>query len=191
MKNKNLRFTIMLAALLAASIACNFPGFGAPTTAPTAPVPVSSEAVHTLEETLQAAAATAVSGGTVDITISEAQLTSLAALEVQSIQEPEVEDIQIRLHDGQVITTAQVRVNGISMDLSLTSRVIIGPNGLPQSQTTSAKLGPLPLPDNMVQLFTQEIDAILAEFMIYQGRQISVESLTIADGLMRVTGHLK
>jgi hypothetical protein len=193
--NKHLRLTLSLAVsltvLMAASIACNFPGLGDPSATPTAPVPVSSEAVQSLEETLQSAAATAISGGKVELVITEAQLTSLATLELQAVQEPKIENIQIRLHDGQIFTTARVTVNGIAADLSLTSRVILGADGLPKTQTVSAKLGPLPLPDSMVQLFTQEIDAMLAEQMVFQGQRIFVESLNIADGMMAISGYLK
>jgi uncharacterized protein YpmS len=191
MKNYKLRFAFFLAALLAASLACNFPGLGDSAATPTAPVPVSSEAVQQLEEMLQSAAATAVSGGKVELAITEAQLTSLVALELQAIQEPEVDQVQIRLRDGQIMTTAKVRMNGIPLDLALTSRVIIGPDGLPKSSTVSAKLGPLPIPDSMLQLFTQELDDMLAEQMVFQGQRIFVESLNIADGVMLVTGYLK
>lgn len=191
MNGKKLNLIIFLAVILAASLACNFPGYGGKVTTPTAPVPVSSEAVEQLEATLQSAVETAVSGGKVDLAITEAQLTSLAALELQAIQEPKVENVQIRLRDGQVMTTAKVTLNGIAMDLALTSRVIIGPDGLPKSQTVSAKLGPLPIPDNMLQLFTQEVDALLADQMVFQGQRIFVESLNIADGVMLVTGYLK
>ncbi len=191
MNGKKLNLIFFLAVILAASLACNFPGYGGKVATPTAPVPVSSEAVEQLEATLQSAVETAVSGGKVDLAITEAQLTSLAALELQAIQEPKVENVQIRLRDGQVMTTAKVTLNGIAMDLALTSRVIIGPDGLPKSQTVSAKLGPLPIPDNMLQLFTQEVDALLADQMVFQGQRIFVESLNIADGVMLVTGYLK
>lgn len=191
MKTYKLRLTIFLAALLAASLACNFPGFAKPAATPTAPVPVSSEAVQQLEDMLQSAAATAVNGGKVELAITEAQLTSLVALELQAIREPEVNQVQIRLRDGLILTTAKVIMNGVPMDLALTSRVIIGPDGLPKSSTVSAKLGPLPIPGSMLQLFTQELDDMLAEQMVFQGRPIFVESLTIADGVMLVTGYLK
>lgn len=191
MKNNKLRFTFFLAAILAASLACNFPGVSPQATSPTAPVPVSSEAVQELEENLRSAAATAASGGVVNLVITEAQLTSLASIELQAIQDPKIENIQIRLRDGQILTTAKVTVNGIALDLSLTSSVILGADGIPKTQTVSAKLGPLPLPDNMVDLFTQEIDNLLAEQMVFQGRRVIVQSLDIADGSMTITGYLE
>lgn len=191
MKNKQLKFAFFLAAILAASMACNFPGVGNLGATPTAPVPVSSEAVQQLEESLQSALATAASGGKVELAITEEQLTSLAAIELQAIQEPKVENVQIRLRDGQVMTTAKVTLNGIPLDMSLNSRVIVGPDGLPKSQTVSAKLGPLPIPESMLDLFTQEVDNILAEQMVFQGQRVFVESLSIADGVMLVSGYLK
>lgn len=191
MNNNKLRFTFFLAAILAASFACNFPGVSSPATAPTAPVPVSSEAVQELEENLRSAAATAASGGVVNLVITEAQLTSLASLELQAIQDPKIENIQIRLRDGQILTTAKVTVNGVALNLSLTSSVYIGADGIPKSQTVAAKLGPLPLPDNIVDLFTQEIDNLLAEQMIYDGRRVIVQSLDIADGSMTIMGYLE
>ena len=107
MKNNKLRFTFFLAAILAASLACNFPGVSPQATSPTAPVPVSSEAVQELEENLRSAAATAASGGVVNLVITEAQLTSLASLELQAIQDPKIENIQIRLRDGQIFNNSQ------------------------------------------------------------------------------------
>ena len=89
MKNYKLRFAFFLAALLAASLACNFPGLGDSAATPTAPVPVSSEAVQQLEEMLQSAAATAVSGGEGEVALTAAQLPSLGGLELQAHQEPQ------------------------------------------------------------------------------------------------------
>ena len=82
-------------------------------------------------------------------------------------------------------------VNGVALDLSLISSVILGADGIPKTQTVSAKLGPLPLPDNIVDLFTQEIDNLLAEQMVFQGRRVVVQSLDIADGNMTITGYLE
>lgn len=191
MNNRKLHICIFLASLMIASIACNFPGLGSQAVQPTETVPVSTDAVQVLEDNLQSAIATAVHGGKVNLSITEAQLTSLVALELQNIEEPRVENLQIRLRDGQITTLAQITINGIAMDLSLISKVVLGPDNLPKTETVEAKLGPLPLPEEIVNLFTQEIDSLLAEQLVFQGQQFFVESLNISDGVMLVTGYLK
>src|SRR5512147_151176 len=107
---------LAIASLLFASLACNFGGFAppaAPTAAPT-PIPVSTQAVQSLELTAQAAAKQAQTSGKVTLTMDEAQLTSLVALELQKQSNPEISEPQVLLRDGQVQLLGNVHQAGIT-----------------------------------------------------------------------------
>ncbi len=190
MKNKTIRISLLLVALLVASLACNYPGSNSPVATPTVPVPVSADAVQDLEQSLKSAAATAASGGIVELTITESQLTSIANAELQGVQDPTIENVQIYLRDGQVQLSGNLSYNGANLESALVLLVSIGTNGLPKTEVVSAKLGPFPLPDSIAQIFLQEIEQALANLMVYNGQRIILQSLTIADGVMKITGYL-
>lgn len=183
------RLLILLTALVAASLACNYPGSGASTTPE--PVVISSQEVANLEQNLQAAEATAASGGPISLVITEGQLTSLAALELQEIKEPLIEEIQILLRDEQIQVSAKITQSGISARLKLALTVSIGADGLPKTHAVSASLGPIPVPESLLTQLTDEIDRILAAQLRQNGQAVTVQSISINDGVMAVTGILK
>ncbi len=187
--HKTIRLLITLAALLAASLACNFPGAGKPATQE--PVAVSSQAVTDLQQNLESAAATAASGGAVSLVITEGQLTSLAAIELQSLQEPRIENIQILLRDGQIQVSGKLFQGDLSANLKMALTVSIGADGLPKTQAVSASLGPIPIPDSLLSQLTDEMDRLLASQLSQNGQTVVVQSITISDGVMAITGSVK
>lgn len=187
--HKTIRFTILLAVLLIASLACNFPGVGAPATPE--PVVVSSQAAAELQQNVQSAAATAISGGPVSLVITEGQLTSLAALELQNLQEPRIEEVQILLRDGLIKVSGKVNQGGFSAEMKLALSASIGADGLPKTKAESASLGPIPIPDALLDQLTNQIDEMLASQLAQNGQRMVVENLTIADGVMAISGRLQ
>jgi len=79
MQKKN-RLWLIIFVLAAVSLACNLSIFSPKTPAP--PIPVTTEAVQSLEETAQNAYDDFQQSGTVKLTITEAQLTSLVAIKL-------------------------------------------------------------------------------------------------------------
>ena len=70
---------ILLSVLATASLACNL-NLGGPEP-PASPIPVTTEEVESLEESLEEACEQGASGSEVTLKITEAQMTSMAAFE--------------------------------------------------------------------------------------------------------------
>jgi uncharacterized protein YpmS len=182
---------LAIASLLFASLACNFGGF-APPTAPTevsTPIPVSTQAVQSLELTAQAAAQQAQTSGKVTLTMDESQLTSLVALELQKQSNPEITEPQVLLRDGQVQLSGNVHHAGMTAPMQLNMTVSADAEGKPHYQVVSAKVGPLPLPDSLLGQLTSQIDSAFNEQIGPEADKIFIESISIADGKMTIVGH--
>ena len=175
---------------MAASISCNLPALRrAEATPPPPPVPVTTEAVKQLEENIQAAAATAQSGGPVVLTISEAQITSYVHLQMQSIQEPKISDIQVHLRDGQVQIGGSVEQSGFLLPLEIKLTVAPTLSGGINYQVISATVGPLDLPQDTIDSLKSQLDASLLPSLAPQATNIIIQNITIADGLITISGQ--
>ena len=91
---------ILLSGLLAATIACNL-NIGGPEP-PASPIPVTTEEVENLEQSLEEVYEAGVSGSEVILEITEAQMTSMAAFELQGQDALDIQDPQVYLRDGQI-----------------------------------------------------------------------------------------
>ncbi len=190
MKVNKLSF-LAIATLMIAGLACNFGSF-APQAAPTptpSPIPVSTQAVQSLELTAQAAAKQAQTSGKVTLTVDESQLTSLVALELQKQSNPVISDPQVLLRDGQVQILGNVNQSGITAPLQMNMTVSADAEGRLHYQVVSAKLGPLPLPQSLLDQLTSQVDSVFSEQIGPEADKIFIESITIADGKMTIVGH--
>lgn len=181
---------LVLIVLVFASLACNLPGAGAPN-AEVPQIPVSTEAVQDLETQVQQAAATAQSGQATTVTIDESQITSLVAFELQKQPEPILRDPQVLLRDGQVQLLGNVSQSGMELPLKMALNVSADADGRPQYEVTSANLGPLPMPDSLLNQATAQIDAAIGGELASVTNDMFIENITIADGLMTITGRLR
>jgi uncharacterized protein YpmS len=182
---------LTLAALLIASLACYFPGSNPESPADTEPIPVTTESVDQLEENLQSAAATAQSGGPVTAVIDEAQLTSLVAFELQDQKDPEIKDVQVFLRDGQIELHGNVNQSGLSLPLVVVAEVSVNAQGQPETELVSANVGPLPMPQSVLDRFSAQLDAGLANYISSSENQMVIEDIQIGNGQMTITGHTR
>jgi hypothetical protein len=176
-------------ALVISIIACNLPGRQTPTA--TEPIPVSSQAVEDLATQIAGAAATAVSGGPIVLEMTEQQLTSAAALELQSQGETRVQDIEVRLREGQIIITGRANQDGFSLPFSATLRLTANAQGLPQTEIVEAKIGPLPLPESMTEELTSRFNQMVLAEISSNGSNVFIDSITIADGKITIVAHTR
>jgi hypothetical protein len=179
------------AILLSVSLSCNLVSIGRLKRANQDPVPVSSEAAQQLVDNIENAAATAVAGGTVTIVITESQLTSLAVLEMQDSVETDIQNLQIHLQDGLVRISGQVKNGNLSMNASIDVKITADTQGQPHSEIVSARVGPFPVPESMLNDITSGLDQFLIDQINSSGDQVFIQQISIADGKMTITGNLK
>jgi len=182
---------VLLVGLLLATLSCNLVNLARFGSTETPQVPVSSQSVDQLVTNLEDARATAAAGGIVTIVLTEEQLTSLAALEMQNSGSTEIENIQIRLRDGLVKITGRVNESGLSLNAAIDVKINIDEQGKPYSQVVSAKVGPFPIPEDMLNQLTAQLDKYLLDQISTSGKQLVVEKISIDDGKMTVIGTLQ
>lgn len=177
---------LTILALLVAGLACNLPvrGMADPT-----PIPVSESAVQELATEVASAAATAVSGGPIVLEFTEQQLTSAAALELQSTGETAVRDVQVYLRDGIIQISGTANQSGFDLPLSVALRVSVDAQGMPQTEVMEAKIGPLSLPQSVIDQFTANFNQLLASRLAQEAGTMAIESITIADGKMTIVAY--
>lgn len=188
---QKLAFCLALSALLVASLACNLPGRATQAPANATPIPVSTEALENLQENVQSAAATAQSGQPVTLTVTEQQLTSLVAFELQSQEQPIMTDPQVRLQNGQIIVTGNVTQQGISAPLNAVLTPSVDAQGKPHFEIVSAKVGPLPVPQSILDNLTEQMNRSFASELSAQTDNMIIEDIAIGDGVMTITGKTR
>jgi uncharacterized protein YpmS len=125
----------------------------------------------------------------VTLEFTEQQLTSAAALELQSQNEYDVRNIQVGLRDGLIHITGQVSRSGFDLPLKVSMRVTPNAQGQPVAEVVEATVGPLPLPDSLTGQLTERFNEIMRAELNTNGRAILVDSITIADGKMTIQAH--
>lgn len=181
------RVLLILSLLLAAMLACNLPSSSSEPS-PTA-IPVSTQAVADLATQVVQAASTAQAGGPIVLEMTEAQLTSAAAMELQAQGEESIQNIQVRLRNGQMIVEGTTKQGGFDLPVSIALQPTVDAQGVPKSQVVEASVGPFNLPDSVVNEISARFDQLLTEQLGATSQAIAVDSITIADGKMTVLAH--
>jgi uncharacterized protein YpmS len=179
-------FLLVLLVLLISILACNLPSTSSST--PTE-IPVSSQAVEQAKEQVKSAIATVQSGGDIEMQFTEDQLTSLAAEELAKYAEADISNIQVGLQDGQIIISARARQSGFDLPAKIAIAIKTDGQGGLDFQIISATIGPLPVPESMLNELTSQLEIGLREQMVTN--DVYIDDVSIADGLLIIKGHLR
>ena len=186
---ENKRIILVFFALASASLACSI-FIGGPVYSET-PISVSTASAQDLQAYIDQAVANGSQSGTITLQITESQLTSYLAVKLASETDPLITAPQVLLRDGQMIIYGKM-VHGIfTANVNITTLVSVDEKGQPKIEITQTDFGPLPAPkglDDSVsalvsEAFTGSIGPIATGFRL--------DSITIADGVMTVTGRTK
>jgi uncharacterized protein YpmS len=185
------KFLILVAilAVATATLACNLGRRAAETPAPL--IPVSTEAVQSLEETAVNSYNELQQTGEVNLTVTEEQLTSMVALELEQQGADGISNPQVFLRDGQIQLTGDVQTQGISATARMAMEVDIDGNGRPSLQIVSANIGPFPVPDSLIENVETRLNQAFLNELDERAPNLVVESVVIADGSMTITGHTR
>ena len=187
MKNKHLYLFLLTLAL--ASLACTI--FVGGPDYPANPVPFSMEAVDSFRQQVEQAMTIGAETGTFSLQINEEQLTSYLTLKMQEQANPPFTDPQVLLRDGQMQIFGKIQRSYFLANTAIILSVGIDEAGLPKIEVTSADFGPFPAPGGV----NEAIGAIVAEAFTGSFGPAAIglrlETITIADGVMTLTGRLK
>ena len=186
MKNKFFLAGLILAlASLACSIFIGGPQY------PSTPVPVSTVAVQSLQDQVNQAIAAGAASGTVTINITEGQITSYLADQVQSQPNPVITDPEVFLRDGQMTVFSKIQQGLFVANASVTMTVGVDENGQPQILITHQDFGPIPAPDGLNQAISSFVQQAFTGSLGPVATGFRLENISIADGVMTVTGRIK
>jgi hypothetical protein len=175
--------------LVTASVACVI-NLGGPET-PAAPIPVSTEAVASLEEVWQGAVSASQDDGTITLVLNETQVTSMLAFRLQEQENPILQDPQVYLRDDQIQVFGTIRRNNIEATASIVLAVQIDPEGVPRFELQSADFGPFPVPDGLLDGLSAVIDEAFTGSVGPAATGLRIESISIDGGLLAITGRIR
>ncbi len=186
---KHLRVLLAALVLLAAALACTI-GIGGPDL-PENPPPISTEAVLELQEQIKQALEQAALTGQLTLTITESQLTSLLAFRLSEQESPALTDPQVYLRDGQLQVYGKVHQGVFVANVALVLSAVVDEDGQPKIEVVSVDLGPLPAPEGLNKAIAALVTEAYTGSLGPVATGIRLESITIADGLMTLSGRVK
>ena len=189
MKKQNSKI-IFLITLLLASLACSI-SVGGPDY-PEQTIPVSTDEAQFMRNLIEQALLSGAETGIITIQLTESQLTSFMAEKLSQQTNPPFTDPQILLRNGQMLMYGKIKKGWFTANMLITMNVNIDPiAGTPKIEITSADFGPFPAPAGI----NSAMSAILDEAFTGSFGPVAVgfrlETITIADGIMTVTGRIK
>lgn len=195
MKNRY-AFPILILTLILSSLACNI-NVGGPDYSDLAPIPVSASEADTLKEQIKRAFEDAAITGTITFTISEAQITSVLAQRLQSDpnlqeeQKPIITDPQVYLRDGQMKIYGKTQQGIFTANIGIIINITADANGRPLVEIASADFGPFPAPEGLKNTITAMISEAYTGSLGPAATGLRIETITIADGVMTVSGRVR
>jgi hypothetical protein len=158
---------------------------------PTPSIPVSTEAVESLEQTIHQAIAAGADTGTLTLAITETQLTSYLALKLQLQSSPIITFPQVYLRDGQIRIYGTATQGYFQVTASIILTAGIDSAGQLQIELSSADFGPMPVPQEVNDALSTVIKEAFTGSLGPVATGLRLDSVTIADGIMVIVGRTK
>ena len=193
---KSLSLPIFLITLVITSLACTV-FVGGPDYSDRTPIPVSNEAAESLKEDIKRAFEAGATTGEVTINITETQITSVLALRLQSDQnlqqdlKPLITEPQVYLRDGQMQIFGKTQQGMFAANIGIIVSVGVDENGKPKIEIVSADFGPLPAPEGLNAAISAMIDEAYTGAVGPVATGLRVQTISIADGVMTITGRIR
>ena len=173
-----------MSAMLLVSLACNL-GAARPGT----PTPVDTVPADGVDQNTPQPPVESPGGATVEVVVTEAQLTKLVNETLQNQSDPPIVEPQILLRDGQIEFSGKTANQPIQADVNAVMTVQVDATGQPVFDLVSADLGPFPVPQAMLDQIEGQLDQALRAELQSKTAGITIESITIADGEMTILGR--
>lgn len=196
MKRVNNKFIFLLLLLFASSLACTV-FVGGPDYSDLEPIPVSTEAAQSLKDGIKKSFEDGLLTGAVTITITEPQITSYLALRMQTDpnlqqdSQPLFAEPQVYLRDGQMKIYGKTRQGMFAANIGILVNVGVDELGKPKIEIASADFGPFPAPQGINDAITAMIEEAYTGPFGPVATGLRIETITIADGTMIITGRIR
>jgi hypothetical protein len=190
MKKQNLTLTIFIITLLLSSLACNISAGGPDY--PEQTITTSPEEALSMENIIEQALVSGAETGIITLQLTEAQLTSFMAQRLAAQTNPPFTDPQILLRNGQMLLYGKITRGWFTANMLITMNVTVDPTtNAPKIEIASADFGPIPAPEGINQALSAMIDEAFTGSFGPVAVGFRLETITIADGVMTLTGRIK
>jgi hypothetical protein len=197
MRIKTYSFPIFLLSLVLTSLACVI-FVGGPDYSNLPPIPVSAEAAESIKEEVRRAVEAAADTGVITVNLTEPQITSYLAARLQtdpslqqSDKKPLITDPQVYLRDGQMQIYGKTQQGIFTANIGVIMDMGVDANGQPQIDIASADFGPFPAPKGLKDAITAMVKEAYTGSLGPVATGLRVESISIANGVMTVTGRIR
>ncbi len=175
--------------LILSSMACNM-FIGGPEY-PDGQIPVSTEIAGSVEEQLKQAVESAQQTGTLSFSITEAQLTSLLAQRLASEQEAFLTEPQVYLRDNEIQIYGKAQQGPFTANVRIALVAMVDGSGQPSITVKSVDFGPLPAPEELNKTISAMVNEAFTGALGPAATGFRLETITISNGLMTLTGRIK
>ncbi len=197
MRNKTYSFPLFLLSLVLTSLACVV-FVGGPDYSNLPPIPVSAEAAASIKDEIQRAVEAAADTGVITVNLTEPQITSYLAARLQtdptlqqSDKKPLIIDPQVYLRDGQMQIYGKTQQGLFTANIGVIVNMGVDANGQPQIDVASADFGPFPAPKGINDAITAMVKEAYTGSLGPVATGLRIESISIANGVMTVTGRIR
>jgi uncharacterized protein YpmS len=152
-------------------------------------IAVSTEAVATLEAKVDESFNQALQGQTIELTLSEEEITSLLAERLKDQSEIVLSDPQVYLRDGKITLTGNLQTGQLNVPVNVVFEPQVNSNGQAKLELISVSMGPFSAPDSMVSSVQDLADRFLMDYLQQSGEAFYVESITVDDGVLTIKGY--
>ncbi len=194
---KKFALPIFLFILVLTSVACTL-FVGGPDYSTLPPIPISANAAQSIQAELKRAFEAGAQTGVVTINFTEPQLTSYLAQRLQtdpnlqqSNKQPLITDPQVYLRNGQMQIYGKTQQGIFTANIGIIVKVGVDANGQPLIEITSADFGPFPAPQGLTNAITAMIKEAYTGSVGPVATGFRIESISIANGIMTITGRIK
>jgi hypothetical protein len=197
MRRKPYIFPLFLLSLVLMSLACVV-FVGGPDYSGLPPIPVSAEAAASIHDEIQRAITAAADTGVITVNLTEPQITSYLAARLQSEpslqqsdKKPFITDPQVYLRDGKMQIYGKTQQGLFTANIGIVVDVGVDANGQPQIDIASADFGPFPAPKGLKEAVTAMVREAYTGSLGPVATGLRIESISIANGVMTVTGRIR
>jgi hypothetical protein len=178
-----------LSVLFCAVMACTI-NIGGPAY-PDQRIPVSTEAAGELQHAIETAGATGAESGQTTLVISESELTSYMAANLQTQATPLFTNPQVYLRNGQIQVYGTASQGYLQATIEIIVTAGVDAQGQLTIELTTADFGPLPVPSGLKDAVTATVQEAYTGAVGPAATGFRLESITVADGTMTVVGRTK
>jgi hypothetical protein len=189
MKVRNKSLLTGLSVLLMAVMACTI-NVGGPAY-PDQHIPVSTESAGELQSNLQAAVTAGAESGQVTLVVTEPQLTSYLAAQLQAQAQPLLTNPQVYLRNGQIQIYGTATQGYFQANILIVVTAGVDPQGQVLIDISTADFGPMPVPAGLKDTVTAAIQEAYTGAIGPAAIGFRLESITVANGSMTIVGRTK